>query len=389
MPKTCEFGNCKGRAMYGFNNDKVFCKEHKEEGMKYYNKKCKCNKQPVFNYPDENTAICCATCKQDGMIDVKNKKCKCNKHPLFNYPDENTPICCATCKEDGMVDIKNKKCKCNKRPYYNYPDQTTAICCVSCKLDGMVDVSNKKCKCNKRPIFNYPDQTIAICCSNCKEDGMVDIIHKKCKCNKEPKFNYPDQTTAICCANCKEDGMVDIKNKKCKNIGCETRSNRKYNNYCSNCFQHLFPTDPLTFQIRSKTKEIAVRDFINENYEGFCHDKPLYTSHCDCTIRRRIDHRILIDNTLLCIETDENQHNSYDKMDEEIRYNDLYNAYSGKWIYIRFNPDIYYVDGKKKNDSIATRLGKLKQEIDKQIERIKKEENKELLEIVYMYYNKR
>ena len=72
------------------------------------------------------------------------------------------------------------------------------------------------------------------------------------------------------------------------------------------------------------TKEMRVRNAINVTFEGFVHDHPLYTGHCDCTHRRRIDHRKLIGNTM-----------TYDKMDEEIRYDDLYMIYSGKWIYIR------------------------------------------------------
>jgi hypothetical protein len=39
---------------------------------------------------------------------------------------------------------------------------------------------------------------------------------------------------------------------------------------------------------------------------------------------------------LRCVETDENAHN---EKDEEIRYDDLYMVHSGKWIFIRFNPD--------------------------------------------------
>ena len=46
-----------------------------------------------------------------------------------------------------------------------------------------------------------------------------------------------------------------------------------------------------------------------------------------------------INDTLLCVETDEHAHAGYDKRDEEIRYDDLYMVYSGKWIFIRFNPD--------------------------------------------------
>ncbi len=75
-------------------------------------------------------------------------------------------------------------------------------------------------------------------------------------------------------------------------------------------------------------------------------------------------------------------------MDEEIRYDDLYMSHSGKWIYIRFNPDKYKSkNGKNKNPEISTRLIQLKKEIDKQIERIKNEANTELLEIHYMYYD--
>ena len=253
------------------------------------------------------------------------------------------------------------------------------------------------CKCGKaRPSYNEPGETKAICCANCKTDTMEDVKNRKCKCGKaQPIYNEPGETKAICCANCKTDTMEDVKHRKCPGLLNDTnpcpvsqRGNPKYKGYCTECYRRNFPLDPLTFQIRSKTKEIAVRDFINENFNGFIHDKILYTGHCNCTHRRRIDHRIIIKNTLLVIETDENQHKPYDKMDEEIRYNDLFSVFSGKWIYIRFNPDKYINNkGKRKNPTIATRLTKLKQEIEYQMERINNEENTELLEIKYMYYD--
>ena len=231
-----------------------------------------------------------------------------------------------------------------------------------------------------------------------KHKDNMKLVSKLCKCgNNRPSFNLPDEKVAICCKKCKTDEMVDVKHKKCIGtlynnilIPCvyNQRGNPKYKNYCSDCYKRNFPLDPLTYQIRSKTKEIAVRDFINENFDGFTHDKELYTGSCDCTIRRRIDHRKLINDTLLAVETDEGQHKSYDKMDEEIRYDDLYMAFSGKWIYIRFNPDKYInKNGKNKNPCIATRLETLRNEINKQIERINKNENTELVEKIYMYYD--
>jgi hypothetical protein len=298
-----------------------------------------------------------------------------------------------------MVDVISKKCRCGKaRPSYNEPNETTAICCATCKTDTMINVISKKCRCGKaQPIYNEPNETVAICCAKCKTDIMVDVKNKKCRCGKAPHYNEPNETVAICCATCKTDIMVDVINKKClgyiingitTDCPYNTKGNPKYKNYCTECFRRNFPLDPMTFQIRSKTKEIAVRDFINANYDGFQHDKHLNTNHCDCSVRRRIDHRKLFGNTLLAIEDDENQHKPYDKMDEETRYDDLYMAFSGKWIYIRFNPDKYRnKKGETKNPMIATRLQVLKNEIDKQIRRIECEENTEPIERIYLYYD--
>ena len=358
MPKLCNFENCRNRAYYALtygNPDR--CRQHKEDRKGQY------------------------------------KVCKCGKAlPVYNEPGETKPICCVKCKTDTMVDVIHKKCKCGTRPNFNEPGETKGICCKDCKTDTMVDVINKKCNCGKaQPSYNEPGETKGICCSNCKTDTMINVVSKKCKCDKIPVYNEPGETKGICCINCKTETMVNVESNKCKanDISmCDTTGNKKYKGYCTYCFQHLFPKDPLTFQIRSKTKEIAVRDFINENFDDFTHDKPLYTGHCDCSLRRRLDHFIQINNTTLVVETDENQHKSYDKTDEKNRYDDLYMAYSGKWIYIRFNPDKYKSkNGKNKNPELATRLRKLKKMIEQQMERIKNEENIDPLEIHYMYYD--
>ena len=113
----------------------------------------------------------------------------------------------------------------------------------------------------------------------------------------------------------------------------------KYDGYCATCFKRVFPDDERSKIIYTHTKEIMVRNVINENFEGFVHDRPLYTMNCDCSHRRRIDHRKLIGGTILAIETDEFGHRGYDRHDEEIRYDDLFMIHSSKWIFIRFNPD--------------------------------------------------
>jgi hypothetical protein len=154
----------------------------------------------------------------------------------------------------------------------------------------------------------------------------------------------------------------------------------KYDGYCATCFKRIFPDDVRSKVIYLHTKEIMVRNAINSNFEGFVHDKPLYTENCDCTHRRRIDHRKLIGNTILAIETDEFGHRSYDPKDEEIRYDDLYMIHSGKWIFIRFNPD----DNISKVD-IDDKIDVLIDKIKEYMLRIQNEENLELLEIYKLY----
>jgi len=153
-----------------------------------------------------------------------------------------------------------------------------------------------------------------------------------------------------------------------------------YDGYCSRCFKSIFPNDERSKKVYRHTKEIMVRNIINENFAGFVHDRPLYTGNCDCTHRRRIDHRKLINNTILAIETDEFGHRGYDKKDEEIRYDDVYMIHSGKWIFIRFNPD----SNVSKID-IEDKLNKLVETMEECIYRIEQEENTELVEIIKLY----
>tara|TARA_Y100000741_G_scaffold300777_1_gene242177 strand:- start:188 stop:1267 length:1080 start_codon:yes stop_codon:yes gene_type:complete len=356
MPKICDFENCRKRASYGYTNGSLErCKEHKEDRPNAL-MVCKCGKaRPSYNDPGKKVAVCCVSCKTETMVNVMHKKCICGKaRPSFNDPGKKVAVYCSSCKTETMVNVIDKKCKCGLHiPNYNEPGKTTPICCSSCKTDTMINVKNKKCKCG---------------------------LHR-------PTYNESGKKVAVCCVSCKTESMVNIINKKCKLENCPIHANPKYKGYCANCFIHLFPNDPLTFQARCKTKELAVRDYINQNFQGFICDKQLTTANCDCTIRRRPDLRILINETLLCVEIDENQHKSYNEMDEETRYNDLYMAYSGKWIYIRFNPDKYKKNDRNVNPTIAKRLIILKKEIEKQIKRIENEENEELVERIYLYFD--
>jgi hypothetical protein len=389
MPKLCCFKNCKKRAYFGIDKEYVVCKEHNTNKWNdIISSKCFCGKASrLYNFQGLKPRYC-IECKEPEMVNCAAIfKCNCGVTACFNFKGLKAEFC-FNCKEPNMVNLTQNKCKCQKTiATFNFVGLKAAYCSF-CKEENMVNVRQKKCSCGTIATFNYIGLS-PLYCNKCKKDNMKDVKSKKCLCGKcKPSYNF-EGLPAKHCSSCKESGMVCVNIEKCKNENCYVVGNKKYKNYCTHCFQYLFPLDPLTFQIKSKTKEIAVRDFINSNYEGFFHDKSLEYGGCDCLHRRRIDHRKMIKNTLLCIETDENQHKSYSKKDEEERYNDLLASFTCKYIFIRFNPDSYTnTNGKKCNPSISTRLTILKDEIDKQIKRIENEENNELLEIKYLYFDK-
>ena len=133
--------------------------------------------------------------------------------------------------------------------------------------------------------------------------------------------------------------MINIKDKKC--ISCNLSSaNRKYNNHCAFCFINLFPNDPKGIRARC-SKELKVVIHILNKYRNFIYNKPfhVYLEGGRCSTKRRIDLRMLINNTMLCIEIDEVQHKKYITFDENIWYDNLFMDFSGKYIFIRYTPD--------------------------------------------------
>ena len=91
---------------------------------------------------------------------------------------------------------------------------------------------------------------------------------------------------------------------------------------------------------------------------------------------------------MLCLEVDENQHKYYVKSDENNRYDDLFMDFSGKYIFIRYNPN-EYIDkyNKSKNPFFNKRMEALTLLIDKHINRIENEENNDLVEIYHLFYD--
>ena len=91
---------------------------------------------------------------------------------------------------------------------------------------------------------------------------------------------------------------------------------------------------------------------------------------------------------MLCIEIDEDQHKKYIKKDEIIRYDDLFMDFSGKYIFIRYNPDKYKDKyNKSKNPMFNTRMEALENKINKHILRIQADGKDNLVDIHHVFHD--
>lgn len=397
MPKSTMCLGCKiKRASFGFEGGKkVRCKACKDEGMiDLMSKKCEACKIvcATFGVPGGKHTHC-VSCKTSEMVNVKAKLCQgCNKkQPFFGLDKAKAATHCADCKNAEMTDVRSKKCIVCKNNLASFGYNEKRTHCINCKKNDMFHSGLKCINCNKKqPAFGiYGGKNTH--CGDCKTSEMIDLVTKKCiECKKvAASFGYEDTKEYNYCGDCKKDGMINIKDikRKCKQENCYMRGNKKYDGYCTFCFQHLFPDNPLCLEMNFKTFETKIRNVLIENNLEFTHDKPIHHSGCDCSSRRRVDFWKIIGNTILAIEVDENQHKDYNKKDEEIRYDDLFMHFSGKWIFIRFNPNKFKKGSAVFNPRMETRTPRLLAEINKHIERIHKEENSELVEIHHLFFN--
>ena len=69
--------------------------------------------------------------------------------------------------------------------------------------------------------------------------------------------------------------VIPLKNGKCPI--CGKASVKAYHLFCS-----------------KRCADIDLGNWLNEHFEGFMHDKAMFTGNCECIHRRRIDFRILI-----------------------------------------------------------------------------------------------
>ena len=265
---------------------------------------------------------------------------------------------------------------------------------VLCKI-------NMKCQFSsctiKNASFNFSGEKVGRFCSTHKELGMDDVKNPTCEhpgCKTRPNYNFSGEKVGRFCLTHKEPGMVDVKSPTCEFEGCEIRPYRnKYDGYCTHCFSNLFPSDPRTAEIRTKTHEIKWVNALLLNFPDldWVWDKPIYVDFSGgcCPTKRRIDLRVLLEKQVLywlCIEIDENQHKSYADGYEISRYNDLFVDFSGHYIFIRINPHPYWANQERLDPPFGERVNIVCNKIHSILE-TGPVDHQNLMELHHMFYD--
>lgn len=117
-------------------------------------------------------------------------------------------------------------------------------------------------------------------------------------------------------------------------------------------------------------------------------DKPLYVAFdggC-CTSRRRMDLWSVIGNVVVAIEIDEDQHRSHNPCQDLARYSDLVMDFTGRFVFLRINPDSYKTAGVRVNPSFQERLPVVEEKLRELLQAVDRPTD-QLVEVHHLFYD--
>lgn len=164
------------------------------------------------------------------------------------------------------------------------------------------------------------------------------------QCNTRRSYNIIGTKIALYCKICALPEMTNVKSKKCINKWCNIQISNKYNGYCSNCYYDKYSDIPKP--INYKIKESYISNYIINEYSNyhFIIDKTILNGSSN----RRPDILLNLEDKIIIIEIDENQHKQYDNIYEMNRLEEISNDVRNKNIIcIRINPDGYKIGNKR------------------------------------------
>jgi len=200
-------------------------------------------------------------------------------------------------------------------------------------------------------------------------------------CDTIPIAEYERKKTKALCVCGKLEILCRVHGGSALCVVCKIRRlNSEFEMHCVECFNEKYPEDPRSqCPIGYKRAEICVREAIDIAFDGFIHNKTIRGE-----TEKRIDHRLLIGNTILAVETDEFAHQNYSETKEKERYEEFLTKTSYKFVFIRFNCDANRESGNAKTD-LKHKLPILLHTITTQMSRIRHGQNTQRLEILKLF----
>jgi hypothetical protein len=385
--KMCIYDNCKVRASFDKPGGKgKYCEEHKEPDMidvkhahcEYIN----CNIRPTFGYPFKKAQYCVVH-KIDGMIDVINKYCEkenCIRvNPSFDIIGGKGRFCFEH-KLDNMINIKSLRCLyegCKKIATFGILNDIAQYCNEH-KTSEMVDIKHKKCnECNTRAIYGKAGSN-PIYCAKHRKLGMIKRPNSNCiikGCNQ--KAIYGTFITANHCNNHKTTDDINILENKC--ILCGLNMILDNNQKCEFC-------NPQPNSKNYLTKQNKLMTYLDSlGLYGITTDKIINNGECG---KERPDRVYDLNDKIIIIECDENQHKDREKSCEITRMKNISQSFGGIPVYfIRWNPDKYKLFHSSHIPESLTARHKLVGKLLFDIHHNKYKMPHALLSVLYLYYD--
>ena len=354
--------------------------DHPEGESKYWSEICR--KRVLYRW----CPVCSPRCR-DG------RKCQeCDKQATYNYLEENGGAFCVKHKTENMVDVKHPKCLhpgCLTRPSYNLPGHTKGKFCVEHKMWKMVNVEDPRCSrsnCLTRAGFGIPGHK-PIKCFQHIEDGMVSDPTKRCthpKCKEYAVMGASDSHGEYCTFHAPST-YICLLRYTCKG-GCGMLTVVDKEGYCTTCHP-----DSITRYNLGKQNRVINWLKINPETSDFSSiDQVLpQTRECIGSKMYRPDIAYQRDEGYyIIVEVDEKQHNteSYKRCDLPRMIN-LHQDIGAPVYFIRYNPDEYSKDGKKKNPTDNARKKTLTNWIKWVKDYAKEDKVTDGLHVLYLFYN--
>lgn len=342
-----------------------------------------CKLSPSFAEKGQS-AKHCKKHKKENEINIILRMCnhdKCIKYAVFG-PEGKVQIHCPDHKQANEINIfkKRQACKilgCGIRAIYGISGKQPQHCAKH-KLHGEVNVQKPTCsECHKTPSYAAPGLK-AIHCNDHKKENEVNVRSAKCNfngCAKQASFG-PIKKAPIHCVEHKSFAEISMHwTKICSMCGLPfpPRRGNKDKKECEYCSATL----------KAGEHEKKVFEYLLQTkFYKFAHNRQTSDDKNACG-KYRPDFVYDFKTHFVIVECDEDQHRHYERSCENVRMENIVYGLGLPSVFIRWNPDDYKMNGVKQNVPWENRMQKLLE----QIEYNSKEIPKEMLTIIYLYYD--